>query len=118
MQKYCTPEGRVDPSRVLDASGRLDAAFAAHRVFQYQLTVQHTDLVPVRWRWLSIGDEEQRDLREVTLLAAGRIVGTVVDPTGAPLDVRTWSVYATEAGCDPLTTKALPTRPLDTCTTR
>jgi RNA polymerase sigma factor (sigma-70 family) len=98
VQDYGVPENWVDPSGVLDAAGRFDVTFAAHRAFQYGLTVTHAELVPVTWRWVSIGENEHQDLGEVTLRAAGRIIGTVVDPTGARLDARTWFVYASEAG--------------------
>lgn len=98
-----TPPGWVDPTGALDAAGRLEVAFEPHVSYSYVLTVSLAGHAAARWSWPGFEPGQHRELGAVTLRAAGRVVGAVVDPSGAPLAARTWNVYGSEldAGAGP-----------------
>ncbi len=90
------PEDWVDPSGALDAEGRLHVAFQSPLAFQYSLTIEHPGHVKVRWRKGSLEPGETIDFGLVPLRAAGKITGSIVDPSGVALGNRSWKVSAHE----------------------
>ena len=90
------PEDWVDPSGVLDAEGDLHVAFHSPLAFQYDLTIEHPGHVKVRWSKGTVEAGEAIDLGLVALRAAGKITGSIVDPSGTALGNRVWNVSGHE----------------------
>ncbi|MDA1263916.1 MAG: hypothetical protein O2816_02415 [Planctomycetota bacterium] len=87
------PRQWTDPEGVTDAEGHFELKFLPPRAFQFTLDAHPEGFGPLTWRWTEIALGETKDVGEVTLVAAGTVVGRILDARGEVL-VKGWSVSA------------------------
>ncbi|MAF64472.1 MAG: hypothetical protein CMJ84_02270 [Planctomycetes bacterium] len=91
--EFGVPGDWADPEVRTDAAGRFEIELTPPRAFQFVLTASVQGHAELSWRWSALAPGSVTDLGEQTFLAAGTIVGRVVDADGEPVGVA-WTVQA------------------------